>query len=277
MNDDKRLRRACIDGNSDMVKELISKGTNVNVPNSKSVTPIFFACSFSCRVGEGKVTAPEEDIVDLLIQAGADLNISDGEATPLIIVSARGNADCAKKLLAAGADINLSIGDNNPLCFWLDLDDNMSEFMINSGADVNFIKPDGESPLMLAARHRSLKIIKLILEKGANVNKVNAHGFGALSIACVNRDHEIIELLVRSGASVTHKDKDGFSPLILSVKFQDYKTVNFLLDNCDGQIDPRALISAAKSCGKDETLFFLFHYFFDENSEDSDTDSDGSE
>jgi hypothetical protein len=86
---------------STSVKELISKGANVNVKDSQGYSPLFLASS-----------AGFEDIVEILLANGAnpDLSTNDGW-TPLMVASESGNIDIVKMLINHHANINLKNHD----------------------------------------------------------------------------------------------------------------------------------------------------------------------
>lgn len=85
-----------------------------------------------------------EDIVQLLLDAGANINLSskkDGD-TPLIIACSEGHVKVAQKLIAAGASVN---GPNT----------------------------GGWTPLLYAAYYGHKEVVELLLAEGANINQVS--------------------------------------------------------------------------------------------------------
>lgn len=50
----------------------------------------------------------------------------------------------------------------------------VAEMLIKSGADVNFPREDGETPIHMAARGGNVKTFKLLLEEGGDVRKTSA-------------------------------------------------------------------------------------------------------
>ncbi len=79
---------------------LIEKNVDVNLSNSKGVTPLFMA-SQSCHT----------EIVRQLIRAKADVNVTTKNgATPLIVASQQEACyEIVELLLKAGADVNTSM------------------------------------------------------------------------------------------------------------------------------------------------------------------------
>ncbi|XP_039045466.1 ankyrin-1-like [Hibiscus syriacus] len=82
-------------GQHDAVKVLLEHNANPNAETEDNVTPLLSA------VAAGSLAS-----LDLLIQAGAKVNITAGGATPLHIAADHGNPELINSLLKAGADPN---------------------------------------------------------------------------------------------------------------------------------------------------------------------------
>ena len=149
----------------------------------------------------------KEDIVELLIQAGADVNKSIGfNQTPLIKAVYRRHADIVELLLKSGADVNET--DENgqtPLmkAAWLK-DETIVELLIKSRADVNASDQYGNTALLFS--WATVNCIKLLLQEGACVNKVNkTTGMNTLSSHLFNSrevNRTIVELLSAAGEDI---------------------------------------------------------------------------
>ena len=113
------------------------------------------------------------DIVKLLIDNGADLDVGEGRfATPLIAASRYASPEVVQLLL-------------------------------KNGADVNATSNDGSTPIF-AARNNDIDpiaVAKLLIRAGADVNHVNKYGMTPLKLASgPNGNEEIKNLLIKSGA-----------------------------------------------------------------------------
>jgi len=86
-------------------------------------------------------------------------------------------------------------------------------FLIEQGANANYVDEDGYTPLWEASNHCDIELMILLLEKGAQVNACTAE-VSPLHIACDSpfRSLEAIALLVAQGADVNQKDEDGQTP-----------------------------------------------------------------
>ena len=72
------------------------------------------------------------------------------------------------------------------------------ELEIGSAEDINAKNPHGQTPLMLACKHRAgLAIIQHLLDEGASTDELDAVGATVLHYACEGGDSAIVELLLK--------------------------------------------------------------------------------
>ena len=85
-------------GYVEIVRLLLDRGAEINVRNSKGMTPLLMAAH-----------GGRTEIVSMLIKAGADVDTPEREYgfTPLIVASSKGHAETVEALLDAGADENI--------------------------------------------------------------------------------------------------------------------------------------------------------------------------
>ncbi|HEY2846795.1 MAG TPA: ankyrin repeat domain-containing protein [Pyrinomonadaceae bacterium] len=164
------LARAVADQDKGLVRELISKGVEVNAKESSynKITPMFLA-----------VESGDVEIVQMLLDAGAKVNVrSTSKETPLMRLDSDGT---------------------RPLV----------ELLIRNGARVNVADKDGNTPLILAAENSTDDAIAALIEAGADVNSANNDGETALMKAADRDDIQSVRALLFTGANVNAKDKDG--------------------------------------------------------------------
>ncbi len=113
------------------------------------------------------VTAGHLDIVELLINAGSDVNAKGDSATPLHLAAASGNVPIASALLNAGAQVN-SLGFRH-----------------------------NETPLHVAALHGRAEVARLLLEQGANADAENMLHETPLQIAKKHHQAAVVAVLER--------------------------------------------------------------------------------
>lgn len=153
---DSPLHCAVSEGNLGTIKALINMGANVNLKNgqlSRGETPLGSAVSSACF-------HPDEprrmQIVTLLLDAGADVNICDNSGASPVFIPACSHPTILKFLLEKGA--NTRTADERgwtPLhgaAFNGELD--AAKLLIEHGADVNARTRDGETPFRFATKPR---------------------------------------------------------------------------------------------------------------------------
>lgn len=88
------LFRATIEGNTDMVRSLVSSpGADVNATNDRGATPLLEAARFG-----------HEDVCRVLIAAGADLKAKDNDGKTALMLALQGDHDQVVRVLKqAGA------------------------------------------------------------------------------------------------------------------------------------------------------------------------------
>ena len=123
-------------------------------------------------------------LVGQLIGAGADVNsVQHQGITALSWVCQHGHFGVAKALLDAGAAVD--VGDIT----------------------------DGQGPLLIAAGHGHLSIVKLLVRRGANVNQAMHDGDTALHFACQSGFVDVCEYLLDHGADIHAVGLRGTTPL----------------------------------------------------------------
>jgi len=111
----------------------------------------------------------------------------------------------------------------SPLFYLIDSDDNEHiAFLVEHGADVNYLSTDGRTILMLAANANSPKSTKYLIEHGADVNKADDEGQTALHRAVKAQHFEFARMLIEAGADINAKTKDGETALTLALWNEDF-------------------------------------------------------
>jgi putative CocE/NonD family hydrolase len=196
------LHQAAVDGDIEQVKQLISKGVNVNAKDEEENPPLHYA------VQSGKI-----EIVQLLVEAGADVNVNAESWPPLYEAVKNDHMAVAEYLVAHGADVNPDNG-------WTPLQQapysssiEMIKLLIANGADV---KTGPWTALHGAVAKGRSDMVELLIQKGADINAKDKNGMIPLSSAISTNKREIAELLLANGAEIgdlSLKDDRGLTTL----------------------------------------------------------------
>ena len=135
------------------------------------------------------------------LEAGVDVNESDGLWTPLWIAARHGQEDAARLLIARGADVNLTTKSSGPPLFGaIDRKDPvLVGLLLSSGADPNATLKT-YAALFVAVRRGCLECVTLLVEAGADVNALNQDREPAIHQARLTGHHEIADYLAAHGA-----------------------------------------------------------------------------
>ena len=284
---------AAAGGHVNCTKQLIGLGADVNA--IARATPDYLE-KLKKMVEEGTVTEDEPnvdgvtalhvaaqgghlEVVDILIEAGADVTVLDDEKRSAIMLSVKGNyGDVSKSLVKAGADPNTSYTDDEGKTHNLLFDaimvenDDFAKVLIEKGADLDFTD-DKKVTTLLQASHRGLSnITEKLLEKNSKPEYLNAASEDAITplIAAASEGHvEIVKQLIAAGADVNAKDKDGTTSLMAASARGHAEAAKELLkakadvnaQNTDGHT---ALMFAYNGKNQVETLWERYNQFLAE-------------
>jgi ankyrin repeat protein len=159
--------------NLNLVRDLIVLGANLDWQIAGDIleegwTPLYWAIKY------GRI-----EIVQMLIDAGADVNAKDdSDSTPLYVAAEFGKTEIARMLIGAGVDVNMkNVIGSTPLH---EAAHNgrvkIAHMLIDAGANVNVQDGDGETPLHLAANNGSVEIAKMLIDAGADETILNDEG-----------------------------------------------------------------------------------------------------
>lgn len=138
------------------IKKYLKEGGNPNACEENGESVLCFALRYRC----------DQEIIDLLIEQGADTMMTDNEGVSVFDVAVTYN--------------NLAL----------------IERLIGEGFDVHHAtRRSGFTPLMGAVCYGRVEIIKKLLELGVDVYARDSHGYSALDFARKMNKKEILKLL----------------------------------------------------------------------------------
>lgn len=195
------IQIAAAKGHTHIVTELLQHGADVNAVATNEHFPQGTALQGATEAGASR-------IVELLLAENANPNLGRGEnAPPLYGAAVNGEEDIIAMLVDAGADVNVVGGANKstPLIetvkhVWGK--DSLKK-LLEARADINATDEDGETVLIAAARTGDVEAVRYLLRRGADVlytspSGINAlvAGMGVVKPGMEDRDQECMQIIV---------------------------------------------------------------------------------
>lgn len=181
------------------------------------------------------VTRGEQMFQMFFARKDVDINSQSRRAeTALYQAIQRDRLSVAKILLDAGADPNISNWEDQTPLGWAAAEgkeDAMELLLKQSGININHVQTSGQSPVSLAAQKGHTKCVKFLLGAGAEMNRADKDGNTALLLAAASGNKVIAKLLLKSGAKINAQDRNGNTPLALATTNGHDAVVRFLLES----------------------------------------------
>ncbi|KAM0131620.1 hypothetical protein ACHAO1_007221 [Botrytis cinerea] len=108
--------------------------------------------------------------------------------------------------------------------------DIVARFLLESGAGVNCMNKNMDTPLFKAAGCGNVSIVKLLLEKGAEIDCRDSQNYTPLIIATLKGHLDIVKLLLETGAEIDCRNSINQTPLITATLEGHLDIVKLLLE-----------------------------------------------
>ena len=176
------------------LQAIISHGADVNATNKNNLTALMIACM------KGNI-----DVINVLLNAGADHSIVDTDGKTWIHYAVRGGSskETLQVIINHGADVNATNKNNLTALMiacmkgYIDAID----VLLSAGADPSIADTKGETWIHYAVQGDcSKEILQATIDHGADVNSTNMNGETALLVACKNGNIDAIDVLLNAGA-----------------------------------------------------------------------------
>ncbi|CAM9763513.1 unnamed protein product [Ascophyllum nodosum] len=266
---------AAAGGHLSVVKALVAKGIEVDAMHPDGVSALMYAAAGGhpdvvafLLGGEGAAkadpnlkhvqggtalmeaaTSESQEVVDLLLDAGADPTIRDKDGvSPLMSAAAQGRTEACKVLIAKGNDVNaMANSGGTSLMFAAGAGHTeAAKVLLDAGADVN-ARLKATAEFLEQAR----QLAQAIAEGGDEPTGDDAHrdDVTALMVAAQGGHEDVLRLLLERGADVRAKDEEGFSALLNAGNFEEVATLLV-----ESGADPNDIYTDEK--GKEHNLLF---------------------
>ncbi|XP_066293531.1 histone-lysine N-methyltransferase EHMT2-like isoform X3 [Branchiostoma lanceolatum] len=200
------MHAAAEKGFTEIVHILIQAGGNIDASCDEMKTPLLMA-AFNGQLA----------VVQYFIKAGANINQKDMEGLTCLHLAAKaGNLDICKYLLSTGSiDVNVQDeGGWNPMIWAAEhkhLD--IVKLLLSRGADQNLRDNEENICLHWAAFSGSVDVAEVFLNAKCDINSINIHGDTPLHIAARENHYECVVLILSRGADVEIRNKENETPI----------------------------------------------------------------
>lgn len=270
-------------GDKSRVEHLLSQANQNIINEALKVSLQYRTITRQCRANDSEqmdykytqetMTMPINwDIVYLLIQNGADVNIKDNNQTPLLNLAIQHEQRLLVDLLLAHKNIRMEedSSHHSPLYYVLSYDLfnwTLIVNLLNRGLDINTVSREGLTVLMTTCLKGNKEQVKWLLDKypniDVNIKKRNKTAlYYALSRPLI--DWDMICLLIEHNAFADTIDKTGHTALyyLLSSNNINWETAQLLLQHgadisTRGSNNDNILLAAARSKRLDIVSFLV--------------------
>ncbi|MBN8828201.1 MAG: ankyrin repeat domain-containing protein [Sphingobacteriia bacterium] len=250
------LLEATKKGDLEKVKDLLSKGAEINVQDpSSGDTPLLIS-----------LKNKHKNIAEFLINEGADPNIGDKYGYPPLAYamdSKYGDSNLQNLLLDNGADPYAKDSNGKSLFIWFGTPNKYEGEIIkeaklgnltkvqelaNKGYSIDFKNKAGDTALLASLKSGQYEVVKFLLEGGADATIEDKNGISGLDLIKHNNYNEFLLLtlkyelihqvklgnitkvkeLIEQNADINISNKSGDTPLLVSLKL-GYKEITDML------------------------------------------------
>ena len=174
-----------------------------------------------------KEIAKQEPIFFLKVEKhldeGNNVNkpLDDIQNTLLHEAAASGFTDTVSFLIKSGAIVDsVTLDNDTPLCMAAHFGHSkIVDILLQNGANVNFLSNDGITPFLDVCVQGNIETLKIILNSKTNINQTNALGQNALIISMTHKNDNMVNCLLKGGINVDAMDLNRSTPLSYAAIF----------------------------------------------------------
>ena len=265
-NDDGRspLHVACISGALTTVKMLVEAGADVRATDAERATCLIIAayCGHTDTVrylvglpdvdlnheGSRNSTAlhfaveeKHADVVQVLIDAGADVETKNDEGhSPLIVASLSGELTTMKMLVKAGADVRATDAEGLTCLMFAAYHGHIDTVRYLTGLSDVCLNHQGSrnyTPLHFAVEGKHADVVQVLIDAGADIETRTDDGRSPLHMASILGELITVKMLVKAGADVRAADAEGNTSLMFAACHGYTDTVRYLVSVPEVDLD----------------------------------------
>ena len=214
------LHYAVLCGNAVIVRELVSKGADVEAKDGSGRTP--------------KDYTNPSSLLEWILAFGAHLEARNSKRyTALYQSGSDGDLEAVRSLLEQGADIEAEgRWERTPLMEACDQGHvEVVKLFLALGANTEKRDYRQGTAIISAGWHGYTCVAEQLLENGANINAQNQHAYTALAETCSHGREEMARMLLELGAEIETFNASGLAPLHQATQRGYANIVRYLLDH----------------------------------------------
>ncbi len=130
----------------------------------------------------------------------------------------------------------------------------ITKLLLERGLSANTKNSNGQTPLVLSAKHANVTILSLLVKRKIDVNETDTQGLTALMWASKQGCLECVQVLLKHNAKVDIKSRTGNTALMLSSANNQTKIISLLLTTDpelkirNGQSFTALMLAVTKNC-----------------------------
>ncbi|MDD0824286.1 ankyrin repeat domain-containing protein [Mannheimia sp. AT1] len=105
--------------------------------------------------------------------------------------------------------------------------------LLAKGADINAQDKGKRTPILIAAQHNHLDLVRFLAEQGADINAQDNKSFNPFIHGCIFNKLELVKLMVKLGTDITRLTRFGGNGLTPAAEKGHEEIVKYLLENTD--------------------------------------------
>uniref|UniRef100_A0A8B9LKV1 Ankyrin 3a n=1 Tax=Astyanax mexicanus TaxID=7994 RepID=A0A8B9LKV1_ASTMX len=227
------LHIASLAGQTDVVRELVTNGANVNAQSQNGFTPLYMAAQEN-----------HLEVVRFLLEHGASQSIATEDGfTPLAVALQQGHDqvvslllenDTKGKVRLPALHIAARKDDTKSAALLLQNDHNADvESKVHTYTHTHSCTHcfNDITPLHVAAKRGNGNMVKLLLDRGAKIDAKTKDGLTPLHCGARSGHEQVVEMLLDRGAPILSKTKNGLSPLHMATQGDHLNCVQLLLQH----------------------------------------------